>query len=43
MARTRCDLAYIFVIRMASDVIQNWDFAEQKTVAATISKPTDIR
>jgi len=28
---------------MASDIIQNWAFAEQKTVAATISKPTDIR
>jgi len=38
-----CNLAYIFGIRMASDIIQNWAFAEQKTVAATISKPTDIR
>jgi len=38
-----CNLAYIFVIRMASNIIQNWAFAEQKTVAATISKPTDIR
>jgi len=38
-----CNLAYIFEIRMASDIIQNWAFAEQKTVAATISKPTDIR
>jgi len=38
-----CNLAYIFVIRMASDIIQNWAFAEQKTVSATISKPTDIR
>jgi len=38
-----CNLAYIFWIRMASDIIQNWAFAEQKTVAATISKPTDIR
>jgi len=38
-----CNLAYIFGIRMASDIIQNWGFAEQKTVAATISKPTDIR
>jgi len=38
-----CILAYIFGIRMASDIIQNWAFAEQKTVAATISKPTDIR
>jgi len=28
---------------MASDIIQNWAFAEQITVAATISKPTDIR
>jgi len=28
---------------MASDIIQYWAFAEQKTVAATISKPTDIR
>jgi len=32
-----CNLAYIFEIRMASDIIQNWAFAEQKTVAATIS------
>jgi len=38
-----CNLAYIFGIRMASDIIQNWAFAEQKTVAVTISKPTDIR
>jgi len=39
-----CNLAYIFVIRMASDIIQNWAFAaEQKTVTGTISKPTDIR
>jgi len=38
-----CNLAYIFGIRMASDIIQNWAFAEQKTVMATISKPTDIR
>jgi len=38
-----CNLAYIFGIRMASDIIQNWAFAEQKTVAATISKPTDIK
>jgi len=38
-----CNLAYIFGIRMASDIIQNWAFAEQKIVAATISKPTDIR
>jgi len=38
-----CNLAYIFGIRMASDIIQNWAFAEQRTVAATISKPTDIR
>jgi len=38
-----CNLAYIFGIRMASDIIQNWVFAEQKTVAAMISKPTDIR
>jgi len=28
-----CNLAYIFGIRMASDIIQNWVFAEQKTVA----------
>jgi len=28
---------------MASDIIQNWAFAQQKSVAATISKPTDIR
>jgi len=34
-----CNLAYIFGIRMASDIIQNWAFA----VAATILKPTDIR
>jgi len=32
-----CHLAYIFGIRMASDIIQNGAFAEQKTVAATIS------
>jgi len=32
-----CNLAYIFGIRMASDIIQNWAFAEEKTVAATIS------
>jgi len=32
-----CNLAYIFGIRMVSDIIQNWVFAEQKTVAATIS------
>jgi len=38
-----CNLAYIFGIRMASDIIQNWACAEQKTVAAMISKPTDIR
>jgi len=38
-----CNVAYIFGIRMASDIIQNWAFAEQKTVVATISKPTDIR
>jgi len=38
-----CNLAYIFGIKMASNIIQNWAFAEQKTVAATISKPTDIR
>jgi len=37
-----CNLAYIIGIRMASNIIQNWAFAEQKTVAATISKPTDI-
>jgi len=38
-----CNLSYIFGIKMASDIIQNWAFAEQKTVAATISKSTDIR
>jgi len=32
-----CNLAYIFGIRMASDIIQNWAFAEEKTVAAMIS------
>jgi len=32
-----CNLAYIFGIRMASDIMQNWASAEQKTVAATIS------
>jgi len=32
-----CNLAFIFGIRMASDIIQNWAFAEQKTVTATIS------
>jgi len=37
-----CNLAYIFGIRMASDIIQHWAFAEHMTVAATISKPTDI-
>jgi len=31
------NLAYIFGIRMVSDIIQNWAFAEQKIVAATIS------
>jgi len=31
-----CNLAYIFGIRMASDVIKNGAFTEQKTVAATI-------
>jgi len=36
-------LAYIFGIRMASDIIQNWAFAEQKTVAATISIHTHTR
>jgi len=36
------NLAYILWIKMASDIIQNWAIAEQKTVAATISKPTDI-
>jgi len=25
-----CNLAYIFGIRMASDIIQNWAFAEKK-------------
>jgi len=38
-----CNVAYILGIRMASNIIQNWAFAEQKTVAATISKPADIR
>jgi len=37
-----CNLAYIFGIRMASDIIQNWAYAEQITLATTISKPTDI-
>jgi len=32
-----CNLAYIFGISMASDIIQNWAFTEQKTVAAMIS------
>jgi len=32
-----CNLAYIFGIKMASDIIQNGAFVEQKTVAATIS------
>jgi len=32
-----CNLAYIFGIRMASDIIQNWTLAEQTTVVATIS------
>jgi len=32
-----CNLAYIFGIRMASDIIQNWAFAEQRKVVATIS------
>jgi len=32
-----CNMAYIFEIRMASDIIQNGAIAEQKTVAATIS------
>jgi len=34
---------YIFGIRMASDIIQNLAFAEQKTIAATISKPINVR
>jgi len=38
-----CNLAYIFGIRMASDIIQNWAFAEQKPVAATISIHTHTR
>jgi len=38
-----CNLAYIFGIRMASDIIQNGAFAEQKTVAATISIHTHTR
>jgi len=38
-----CNLVYIFGIRMASDIIQNWAFAEQKTVAATISIHTRTR
>jgi len=37
-----CNLAYIFGIRMASDIIQNWAFAEQKPVAATISIHTHM-
>jgi len=37
-----CNLTYTFGIRMASDIIQNWAFAEQKTVAATISIHTRI-
>jgi len=32
-----CNLAYVFGMRMVSDIIQNWAFGEQKTVAATIS------
>jgi len=32
-----CNLAHIFGIGMASDIVQSWAFAEQKTVAATIS------
>jgi len=36
-------LAYIFGIRIASDIIQNWAFAEQKTVATTISIHTHTR
>jgi len=31
------NLAYIFGIRITSDIIQNWAFTEQKTAAATIS------
>jgi len=38
-----CNLVYIFGIKMASDIIQNWAFAEQKTVAATISIPIQIQ
>jgi len=38
-----CNLAHVLGTRMTSDIIQNWACAEQKTVAATISKPTDIR
>jgi len=38
-----CNLAYIFEIRMASDIIQSWAFAEEKTVVATISIHTHTR
>jgi len=38
-----CNLAYIFGIRMASDIIQNWACVEQKTVAAKISIHTHTR
>jgi len=39
-----CNLANIFWIRrMASDIIQNWAFAERNAAAATISKHADIR
>jgi len=30
-------VGFEIMIRIASDIIQNWAFAEQKTVAATIS------
>jgi len=35
-----CNLAYIFGMRMASDIIQSGAFAEQKTVVTTISIQT---
>jgi len=38
-----CNVAYIFGIRMASDIIENGTFTEQKTVAATISIHTHTR
>jgi len=38
-----CNLAYIFEISMALDIIQNWAFAEQNNSSGHDLKPADIR